>query len=170
MAKKTKTPTQKKKQLKAISNACFAGEFVSVLTPFFIIGVVNYDEYFVEYNGTKMSIAAVLAAILMGLATWLVAKKKFENSFITLIIGWFSVAFIFFLLGQIINDIAMIMFYGGIGILGAYGLDIGSKEAMKKADKIQEAIDQAVKENTVDDYKEELKEKEIKKVKVKVKK
>ena len=149
---------------------CFGGEFVSVLAPFIAIGIVNYDKYFVQYDGTKMSIAAVLTAALMGLATWLVSKKKFENSFITLIIGWFSVAFIFLLLGQIINDIAMIMFYGGIGILGAYGLDIGSKESMKKANKIQEAIDQAVKENTVDDYKEELKEKETKKVRIKVKK
>lgn len=170
MAKKTKTPTQKKKQLKAISNACFAGEFVSVLTPFFIIGVVNYNEYFVEYNGTKMSIAAVLAATLMGLATWLVAKKKFENSFITLIIGWFSVAFIFFLLGQIINDIAMIMFYGGIGILGAYGLDLGSKKAASEAKKIDDAIEQAKKDINVEAYKEEVKEQESKKIKVKIKK
>ena len=167
---KKKTPTQKKRQYKTISYLCFGGEFVSVFAPFIAIGIVNYDKYFVQYDGTKMSIAAVLTAALMGLATWLVSKKKFENSFITLIIGWFSVAFIFLLLGQIINDIAMIMFYGGIGILGAYGLDIGSKEAMKKANKIQEAIDQAVKENTVDDYKEELKEKETKKVRIKVKK
>lgn len=168
--KKKKTPTQKKRQYKTISYLCFGGEFVSVFAPFIAIGIVNYDKYFVQYDGTKMSIAAVLTAALMGLATWLVSKKKFENSFITLIIGWFSVAFIFLLLGQIINDIAMIMFYGGIGILGAYGLDIGSKESMKKANKIQEAIDQAIKENTVDDYKEELKEKETKKVRIKVKK
>lgn len=168
--KKPKTPTQKKKQLKTISNLCFAGEFVSIFTPFITIGIVNYNEYFVEYSGTKMSIAAVLAAILMGLATWLVAKKKFENSFITLIIGWFTVAFIFFLLGQIINDIAMIMFYGGIGILGAYGLDIASKKTSAEAEKIDKAIERAKEDINVESYKEEIKEKETKKIKVKIKK
>ena len=165
MAKKT--PTQRLKQHKANSVLCFVGEFFSVMTPFAIMGIVNYEEYFVEYNGTKMSIAASLAAILMGLAIWLVSKKKFENSFITLIIGWFAVAGIFALMGQIITDIANIMFFGGIGILGAFGLDILSKHELKEAEKIKKAMDQAVEENTVEEYKEELETKKKKKVRIK---
>ena len=95
--RKQKTPTQLKRKYKNISRLCFGGEFVSVLAPFVTIGIVKYEDYFIQYNGTKMSIAAILAAALMGLATWLVAKKKFENSFITLIIGWATVTFIFFM-------------------------------------------------------------------------
>ena len=169
-----KTPTQRMKSYKASSRLCFAGEFLSVMTPFLIIGVAKYQDYFVEYNGTKMSLAATLAAVIMGLAIWLVAKKKFENSFITLIIGWFAVDGIFYLMGQIINDIAFIMLFGGIGILGAFGLDILSKKLDKKAEDIKKAIETANQENTVDEYKEELAERENrkkkKKFKVKIKK
>lgn len=166
MSNTEKTPTQLKKKYKGLSIAFFGAEFISVFTPFVTIALVNYDKYFVEYDGTKMTIATFMGLALMGIATWLVAKKKFENSFITLIVGWFAVTFIFYMLGNIINDIATIMLFGGLGILGAYGCDITSKVFDNKAKKIQEAMDQAVKENTVEDYKEELKQK----VKVKIKK
>ena len=165
--KKTRTPTEQVKHYTRLSNGLFISEFLSIFTPFITIGIVNYDEYFVEYDGVKMSIACVLAFALMGLATWLVAKNKFSNSFIALIIGWATVTFIFFMLGKIINDISFIMLFGLIGILGAYGLDIGSKKAKKKANFIKEAITQAQKEQLVDQYKTETKTTETKK-KVKV--
>lgn len=170
MAEKTpKTPTQQLKSYKRLGNVLFFSEFLSIFTPFIIIGIVNYDEYFVEYNGTKMSIACVLALGLMGIATWLVAKNKFSNSFITLIVGWASVTVIFFLLGQIINDIAYIMLFGLIGILGAFGLDIGSKSCKKKADTLQEAINQAEKELNVEAYKQEKSQPNEPKKKIKIK-
>lgn len=162
---KQKTPTQKKRQYKAISRLCFAGEFVSVLTPFVTIAIANYEQYFIEYDGTKMSIVAVLSLSLMGLATWLVAKKKFENSFVTLIIGWAAVDLIFYLLGTIINDIATIMFWGLFGLLGAYGLNIASVKTNEKAEEVQKGIDRAKEEMTAEAYKEE-----VKKVKLKIRK
>lgn len=174
MAEKTpKTPTQQLKSYKRLGNVLFFSEFLSIFTPFIVIGIVNYDEYFVEYNGTKMSIACILAVALMGIATWLVAKEKFNNSFVTLIVGWATVTAIFFLLGQIINDIAYIMLFGLIGILGAYGLDLGSKACKSKAQKIKDAIEQAEKELTVEQYKQESATKtqstgEKKKVKIKL--
>lgn len=159
------TPTQKKKKYKRISRACFLGEFASVFTPFIIMGAVNFEEYFVQYNGTKVSIAFILALSVMGLATFLIAKKKFDNTFVTLIIGWTTMTIVFFLLGHLITDIAYIMLYGLFGILGACGLDMGSKYAQKKADEIQKGIDKAKEEMTAEDYKEE-----VKRIKVKVKK
>lgn len=158
--KKKKTPTQKRRQYKAISYTCFGCEFLSIFAPFVTIGIVKYDDYFVQYNGTKMSIAAILAAALMGIATWLVAKKKFNTSFISLIIGWFALDFIAFLLGKIINDIAWIMLYGGLGIIGAYGLNIASEKADEKAEEITKAIKKAQEDINVEEYKEELKDKE----------
>ena len=165
--KKEKTPTQQKKQYKAIQYTCFGCEFLSVIMPFVIIGIVRFDEYFVEYDGVKMSLAAALAFALMGIAVWLVSKEKFGNSFITLMVGWAAVTGIFFLLGDIINDIAYIMLFGFIGIAGAYGLDIGSKRAKIKADEIQKGIDLAKEQMTSEAYKEEV---NTQKVKVKVKK
>lgn len=162
-----RTPTKQKKHYKRISRVCFASEFLSVVTPFVAMGIANYNEWFIEYDGTKMSLAFFLSMAVMGLAVYLVSKKKFENSFVTLIIGWAVVTGILFLLGKIINDLAYIMLFGLFGILGAYGLDIGSKQADKKAKEIQSGIDKAKQDMTAEAYKAELSEK---KVKVKVKK
>lgn len=161
--KKPLTPTQQKKKYKRISRACFAGQFVSVAAPFVTIGIVNFNKYFVEYNGTKMSIAAIMSAAIMGLAVWLVSKKKFNNSYIALIIGWAVVDAIFFLLGAIINDIAYIMLFGLIGLLGAAGLDVASAKADTKAQEIQKGIDAAKEQITKEAYIEEVKESEEKK-------
>lgn len=159
-----KTPTELKKKYKRWSRVCFFSEFLSVATPFVAIGLINYDKYFIQYNGTKMSIAFFLALAVMGLAVWLVAKKKFENSFITLLIGWATITGIFYLMGEMISDIATIMLFGLIGLAGAYGLDLGSKALDKKAKFVDEAIQQAKKEDLTEAYKEEVK------VKVKIKK
>lgn len=115
-----------------------------------------------------MSISAVLAAILMGLAVWLVAKKKLAANYVTIIIGWAMVTLIFFLLGEIINDIAYIMLFGLIGILGAQGLDIASAKLNEKADAIQKGIDKAEEELISEEYKAEKEEKEEKKKNKKV--
>ena len=118
-----------------------------------------------------MSVAAVMAAAVMGLAVWLTSKKKFTNTYISLIVGWAAVTAIFFLMGQIINDIAYIMLFGLIGLLGAEGLDIVSAKYEKKAEQIQKGIDAAEEEMIKDAYIQETKEKEEKKtVKVKIKK
>lgn len=171
MESKNLTPTQQKKKYQKIKWACFGGEFLSIIAPFVTIGLINFNEYFIEYDGVKMSIACFLALALMGMAVWLVSKKKFSNSFVSLIIGWATVDFIFFMLGRIINDIASIMFFGLIGLLGAYGLDIASNVADKKMKKIIEGIEEANKEITKESYKEELKEKEEKRtVKIRIKK
>lgn len=166
-----KTPTQLKKKYKTISNWCFAGQFASVIAPFVVIGIVNFNDYFVEYDGVKMSIGCVLAAAVMGLAVWLTSKKKFTNSYITLIVGWGAITAIFFLIGQAINDISYIMLFGLIGILGAGGLDVVSAKYEKKAEQIQKGIDAAEEEIVKDAYIQEKREKEQKRtIKVKVRK
>ena len=159
-----KTPTQRKRSYKAISKACFLGEFASVMAPFVTIGIANFDSYFVEYDGTKMSIACMMALALMGLAVTMVATKKLENSYVAMILKWATLAAIFTLIGKVVNDIAFIMWWGLVGLLGAYGFDIGSKKASKKAEEIQKGIDRAKEEMVAEAYKEEVK------VKVKVKK
>ena len=160
----SKSVKSQKNKYAVIEYSCFVGEFVSVATPFVAIGIANYDKYFVQYDGTKMSIAFFMAMSVMGLAIFLISKKKLENSYITLLIGWAVMAFVFQLLGQIILDLATIMWFGLIGLAGAYILELGSKKAKKKKESIKEAIAQANKEDLVEQYKEE------KKVKVKVKK
>jgi len=164
MSKKKSVKSQKNKYM-AIEYGCFAGEFVAVAAPFVAIGIANYDKYFIQYDGTKMSIAFFMAMAVMGMAIFLISKKKLENSYVTLLIGWAVMAFVFQMLGQMILDLATIMWFGLIGLGAAYGLELGSKAAKKKKESIKEAMKQADKEDLVEQYKEEKKT-----VKVKVKK
>ena len=165
--KKELTPTQKKKRYKRISRLCVGGEFVSTLAPFVAMAIANRDTWFVEIEGWRMSLASFLALAVMGIAIWLITKKKMSMSYATLLVGWFTATWIVILIGKIVNDLGMIMAYGFIGLCGAAGLEIGNKQATKKAEKIQKAIDRAEEDMEVDAYKQELEER---KIKVKVKK
>lgn len=164
--KKAKTPTQQVKQYKRIGRACFIGEFVSAATPFITIGLINYNKYFVQFNGTKLSIAAVMAFAVMGLAIWLVSKKKFSNSFITLLIGWACGVAILFLVDEIIYDLKFIMLFGLIGLVGTAVLDKFSANANAKAERKQKAIDEGELQMDKDAYIQEKQEREEKKKKI----
>lgn len=169
--KKAKTPTQLKRSYKAWSRVCFGSEFISVFTPYFVIGIANYEKYFIQYNGTKISIGFALAMVVMGIATYLTAKKSFTNSFITLMVGWAAVTGISFLVKELLTDICYIMLFGWFGIAGAYGLDIGKQKLEQKAEMIQKGIDSAEEQITREAYLEEqAKKNEGRKIKVKIKK
>lgn len=159
-----KTPSQLKKSYKTKALVCQAFEFVSVLLPFVIVAIVKWDEYFVQYDGTKMSIACILTLGLMAIAVWLVAKRKITNPFATLLVGWAITDFIFFLLGEVITDIALIMLFGLIGLLGAYALDYAARKLNEKAEQVAEAEKEAEKEELVEAAKVERQ-----RVKVKIK-
>ena len=73
-----KTVKSQKNKYAIIEYSCFVGEFVSVASPFVAIGIANYDKYFVQYDGTKMSIAFFMAMAVMGMAIFLISKKKHE--------------------------------------------------------------------------------------------
>lgn len=161
MEKKKLTAKQKQTRYRALQYVTFSSEFLSILTPFIVLGCVNAKEWFYNDEGWKVGLGGALALALMGIAVFLVTKKK-ENDkitggYITLIVGWFAVAFIFMLLADIMSQITTIMFFGGIGLLGAFGLDIASKDFKLKADQYKETIKKA-KENLIkEDVEEELK-------------
>lgn len=165
MAKKPLTAKQKQNKYRALQYSTFVGEFVSIILPFVIIGAANYEDWFVSESGWKVGLGGTLALALLGIAVLLVTRKKEDekitSGYITLIIGWFAVAFIFVLLADIIEQIAMIMFFGGIGILGAFGLDMTSKNFKAKADLYKNAIAKAKTENLEDELKQEFKKDNI---------
>lgn len=147
MAKKQLSAKQKQTKYRALQYSTFAAEFISILTPFIIMGAVNYEDWFVSESGWKVGLGGTLALALLGIAVLLVTKKKEDEKitggYITLVIGWFAVAFIFMLLASIMEQITTIMFFGGIGILGAFGLDMTSKNFKAKADMYKETIQKA---------------------------
>lgn len=166
MAKKPKkklTTKQKQKGYRALQFTCVGGEFVSVMLPFIILGIVNGEKWFVSEGGWKIGLGGSLALALVGIAIFLVTKKKEGESditkgWITLIVGWFAVAFIFVLLTNIMDQIAVIMLWGGLGILGAFGLDITSRHYKKLADAYKDAIGGVSEDKLKEKIKKELEE------------
>ncbi len=152
---KERTVKQEQKYHKRWSLACFIAEFPVVFAPFITIGIVNYDKYFIQYDGTKVSVSFILAMAVLGIAVYCVSKKKLENSMITLLIAWTIVAFIFTILGELITDIAMIMWFGLIGLAGAFGLDKVSKAELAKSEKCKNAINKAEEDIMVEKHKKE---------------
>lgn len=142
--KKQLTATQKKNRYRAIQYSTFASEFLAILTPYIVMGAVNYEEWFKSEEGWKVGLGGTLALCLMGLAVFLVTKnkedKKLTSGYITLIIGWFAVAFVFMLLANIMDQIATIMLFGGLGLISAFGLDLTSKKYKEKADVYANAL------------------------------
>lgn len=161
--KKPLTTTQRKNKYRALQYTTFASEFISILTPYIILGSINFKEWFPSSEaGFRAGLGGALALALMGIAVFLVTKKneegnKLTNGWITLMVGWFCVAFIFLLLGNIIDQIAEIMLWGGLGILGAFGLNLTSQHFKKKADLYKSAIDKVEKDEIVKQVKEEKK-------------
>lgn len=171
MAKKL-TTRQKQKKYRTLQYTCVGGEFISVLTPFIILGVVNADKWFKSSDGWKVGLGGALALALMGIAVFLVSYKKekdnkITNGWITLIVGWFAVTFVFILLANIMDQIATIMLFGGIGLCGAFGLDLISKSFKTKADLYKEAIGEVTKDKLKEQIAQEVEE-EKRKVKIKV--
>ena len=160
--KKTLTATQKRNKYKVISKASFVGEFVSVGTPYIVMGAINYDEWFTGTEGWKVGVGGAIALALMGMAIFIITKKKEDNDsktggYITLLLGWLATAFVFLLLANIMHDIASIMFFGAIGIAGALGLEIVHKNYEEKANLYTKALEEYKVEQVKNDVFEKAK-------------
>ena len=167
MEKKPLTATQKKNKYRALQYVTFGSEFLSIITPFIAMGIVNHEEWFYQEDGWKIGLGGSLALALMGIAVFLVSKKKEENSkitnsYISLIVGWFAVAFIFMLLADIMSQMSIIMLFGGIGLCGAFGLDIASKDFKAKADAYKEVIKKAKQNVIQQEVEKDLQNKDVK--------
>ena len=163
MAVKTSVNTKtKEKRYRVLQYTFFGGEFLSILAPFVTMGIINFDEWFMTEEGWKVGLGGSLALALLGMAVFLFTKKKEDstitNGYITLILGWFAVTFIFMLLANIMEQISTIMFFGGLGLLGAFGLDLGSKDMKKKADLYKQARAKVYNESLEDTIRQEVEE------------
>ena len=158
---KVLTAKQKQTKYRVLQYSTFVGEFVSIFTPFIVMGAVNAQDWFYVEGGWKVGLGGTLALALLGIAVFLVGKKKEDEKitggYITLIVGWFAVAFIFLLLTDILDQITTIMMFGGLGLLGAFGLDLTSKSFRAKADAYKDTITKAKTDVIKDEVEQELK-------------
>lgn len=156
MKKKEKTTEQEIKTLKGWKNACFVGMFLSAIAPFITIALANYEKYFIQYNGIKVSIGFFVGMGLMGFVVWAIAKKKLGDSMITFLILWITFAFTLTMLNELINDITTMMWFGSIGIAGTCALQKEEQALQKKIDKKIDIINTAEKELSVEQAKKEI--------------
>lgn len=168
------TIKQRYKRYRATQYSLVGAEYVSTLTPYGIMAIVNRNEWFISNpDSWKVGLGGAIALVLVALATFLLTKKKenkeITNGFIALVLGWYAVTFVFFLLANINMEIYKIMAIGGLGLVGACGLDYGSKHYEKKANELKQAMTNAKTNlDTEQATQEILKEEEKKKVKIKV--
>ena len=84
-------------------------------------------------------------------------SEKIKSTYLLFVIKWITFAFAFTLLGEIITDIAVIMWLGLIGIVGSYGLDLGAKQLNKKSKGKLDSYNQALKNKEIAQAQEETK-------------
>ena len=156
MGKNKKTIKQQANTYRNIKFGCLGAEFLSAIAPFVAIGIANRDTWFIDYNGTQISVALYLALAFMGIAIYGITSKKLENTYFGFIMKWTIVAIIFTMLGDLITQISQIMWLGLIGLLGSQGFELGYKSAKNKQQKLLNDIATAKSQNNVEQAKKEL--------------
>lgn len=153
--KKTLTELQKKNKYSRISKMTYLLQYLSMAAPYIAIGIINYDEYFVDYNGVKVSISFIMAMVVMGLTIYGTTNDKFKDTTWSLMIKFLILSFICFMLGSLISDLAMILLCGAIGLAGTGTLNKVSKTYKAKADLIKEVQAEVQKEQIKEKLKKE---------------
>lgn len=132
-----------------------AGKYASVVTPYAVEFGIHFDEWFIQNeNGWQLGMGFSIAMTVMAVAMWLRTKKdedeKLIDSNVTLIVGWFAMAGVFALLANIMNQIAMIMVYGGLGMIVSAGFGKAESSLNETALVYKEAIRKAKLDNQLD--------------------
>ena len=171
--KKPLTIKQKYRRYKTYQYGLIGAEYLATLTPYSIMAIVNREEWFI-YNPEpwKVGLGGTIGMVLLALAMFLITKKrdneKLTNGMVALVICWYAVTFVFFLLAQINMEIYKIMAYGGLGLIAALGLDIGSKYFDKKATILKNSMNKAQENLNTEQATKEILEEEKNKKKKKV--
>lgn len=154
--KKPKTIKQQANKYRNIKIGCIGAEFLSAIAPLVTIALINKDKYFVDFEGTKISIGMFMAMAFMGFSIWAISKKKLENTMISLIIKLSIWAFVVTMIESILHDLAMILWMTVIGLAVAQGFEWGSEKAAKEQKKKLDAIAKAKEKHDVEQAEHEL--------------
>lgn len=137
MAKKEKTTLELYKSYKHKKFGCLIAKWISIITPYVVIGAVNFNEYFTEYNGVKMSFGCVLACLVGGFAIFNEVKetdKKTAN-----VIKW-AIAFgLVYFFSSILQDLVLIIGCGLAGQVVGTGFELGAENFKDKQDILYKA-------------------------------
>lgn len=139
--KEEKTTLELYKSYKHKRFGCLIGKWVSIISPFVILGIVNFNEYFTEYNGTKMSIGCILAALVAGIAIY--GEIKEENKKIASVFKW-AIAFgLVYFFNSILQDLLLIVGCGFAGQVVGTGFEYASNNFADKEKILYKAVTNA---------------------------
>ena len=166
------TVEELKKKYRRWQYGTFFAEFISLIAPYIVLGAINFEDWFMQESGWKVGLGGVLGMALAAIALLLVNKKQSDDmkreagqnpstavvsyEWIVLILGWIMAIVIIFLIETILHQIVQIMIGGLIGILGACGFDIAHVELKKRANKLSDDIEQAKRELSREQAKQEI--------------
>ena len=168
------TVEELKKKYRRWQYGTFFAEFISLLAPYIVLGAINFEDWFIQESGWKVGLGGLLGMGLAGIALMLFNKKQSDDmkreagekpstavvsyEWIALILGWAMMIIIFALIETILHQIVQIMIGGFVGLVGACGFDIAHVELKKKANKLQEDIEQSNRELIREQAKKEIAE------------
>lgn len=139
---------EKYKRLRNSGYALMVSKYIAILSPYIAIGIANFDEYFTEYNGVKMSLGCVLAMVVFGIA---IRNETKENKKINGIVGWAIAFALVWLMQSIVNDLLLIVGCGLVGQLVGAGFEVGASTQLEKSKLYRESI---IKATTYNESKE----------------
>lgn len=171
--KKQLTIKEQAKRYKTYQYLMFGGEYVALLVPYGIMAIVNAEEWFIlNPEPWKIGLGGSIGLVVLSLATFLISRQhdneKLTNGMVAMLIMWYAVTFVFFLLAQINMEIYKIMAYGGLGLMAAVGLEVGSRNFKKKRLELEKAMSNAQENLQTEQATREILEKETKKDKKKI--
>lgn len=131
------TSVEKYKRIKNKGIFFKASKWISIVSPYLVIGIVNFNDYFTEANGVKMSMGCTLALIVAGIA---IKNETSETKKINNLVVW-GVAFaLCYLLSSVLQDLLLIVGCGLLGQIVGAGFDIGYEKENEKAKLYRESI------------------------------
>jgi FtsH-binding integral membrane protein len=134
------TPVEKYVRLRKQGHSFIACKWISILSPYLVIGIINFEDYFQEANGIKMSLGCILALIVAGIS---IKNETKENKKINGIVTW-AVAFaLIFFFQSILQDLLLIVGAGLIGQIVGAGFELGADIQLEKANIYRNATIQA---------------------------
>ena len=133
MAKKDKkelTSFEKFRKFRKAGYTCLAMKWVSILSPYLIIGADNFEDYFQEASGFKMSVGCILAVTVAGIT---IANEAKENKKISGLAGWIIAFALVVCFQSILQDLVLIVGCGLVGQIAGACFKLGSEINLEKA-------------------------------------
>lgn len=146
--KKPLTTKQKIRKYRAIQWGTTATQYVTIATPYVVLGAINWDKWFMSNpEGWKVGIGGAIAFALFSTVAALITKVKKDdlklNPYIPFIIGCLMTVAILKLVASIILEISDILLITTSGLVGALFQDIESNDAKAKKERFIKARESA---------------------------